>query len=67
MSALHGPVVVGHGVQVVRVGPAAVREVSHVELLQREVDVRLLLAVRVAHVLLGVHVEPLEVDDQYGR
>lgn len=65
MSALHRPVVIGHRVQIVRVIAGAVqRELPHIQVFQREVDVGLLLPVRVAHVLLGVHVEPLEMDDQ---
>lgn len=65
---LHGAVVVGDRVEVVEVvGGVVERELPHVQVLEGEVDVGLLLPVGVAHVLLGVQVEPLEVDDEHRR
>jgi hypothetical protein len=65
MAALHRAIMVRHGVQIVEMVARTVEgELPHIQLLKGEINVGLLLSVRVHHVLLGVDVEPLEVDDE---
>lgn len=65
VTALHGAVVIGHCVQIIQGVPRTVQaELPHVQVLQGEIYVGLFLSVGIAHVLFGVDVESLEMDDQ---